>query len=323
MRKRWLQTGVLAFLLLVMGAIFVERQAVGDWLRLVGYTPPAAVSALASDDTMTAAAKNLFYVNHPDITTGQNFTTHCPAGTEKTVVLGCYVGNDNGIYIYEVSDPRLNGVEQVTAAHEMLHAAYRRLSASERTKVNAMLEDFYAHGLHDDRIKTTIDAYRSSEPHDIDNEMHSIFGSEVPDLPPALEAYYRQYFTNRMAVTDYTAAYQAEFTGRQAQVAAYDATLKGLKQQIDSDKATQQQQQTNLDQLKTNLKTDQAQGDIAAYNADARSYNQLAGSYNQLIDTLSSEISRYNQIVDQRNAVVLEEQQLIQAISPEPASPVR
>lgn len=322
MRKRWLQTGALVFLLLVMGVIFVKRQAIGDWLRLVGYTPPATVSALASDDTMTAAAKNLFYVNHPDITTGQDFTTHCPAGTEKTVVLGCYVGNDNGIYIYRVTDARLNGVEQVTAAHEMLHAAYRRLSEAERTKVNTMLEDFYAHGLHDERIKSTIDAYRSSEPHDIDNEMHSIFGSEVPDLPPALEAYYRQYFTNRKVVTDYTAAYQAEFSNRQAQVAAFDATLKSLKQQIDADKATQQQQQTELDQLKTKLKTDQAQGDIAAYNADARRYNQLADAYNRLINTLSAEIDRYNQIVDQRNAVALEEQQLVQAISPEPASPV-
>jgi hypothetical protein len=323
MRTRWLQTGVLVLLLLAIGLIFIRRQAISDWLRLVRYTPPAAVAALASDDTMTATAKNLFYVNHPDITTGKDFTSHCPAGTEKTVVLGCYVGNDGGIYIYRVTDARLNGVEQVTAAHEMLHAAYRRLSGPERAKVNAMLEDFYAHDLHDARIKSTLDAYRSSEPHDLDNEMHSIFGTEVADLPPALEAYYRHYFTNRQAVTNYTAVYQSEFSSRQAQVAAYDATLKSLKQQIDEDKASLQQQQSKLDALQAQVQADRARGDQAAYDADARAYNQQVSTYNALIRAVTDEINRYNEIVDKRNAVALEEQQLVQAISPETASPAR
>ena len=35
-------------------------------------------------------------------------------------------------YIYNVNDERLNGLKEVTAAHEMLHAAYERLPESDK-----------------------------------------------------------------------------------------------------------------------------------------------------------------------------------------------
>jgi hypothetical protein len=323
MRKKWVQTGILAGLLIALALLLLNRQAVRDWLLLVRYSPPVAVTALARDDTMTPKAEHLFYVNHPDITAGSDFTGHCPAGSEKTVVLGCYVGNDGGIYIYRVTDSRLEGVEQVTAAHEMLHAAYRRLSTAERNRVDAMLTDFYTHGLHDERIKSTIEAYRSSEPNDLANEMHSIFGSEVAELPPALETYYQRYFTDRAKVTAYTAAYQAEFTSRRQQVAAYDVTLKSLKQQIDADKASLQQQQTALDVQKAQLEAERSSDQTAAYNAAVSQYNQAVEAYNRLLQTTKDEIARYNDIVDRRNTLALEERQLVQAISPGsvPSSP--
>ncbi len=56
-------------------------------------------------------------------------------------ILGCYV--TQRIYIYDVKDAKLDGIREVTAAHEMLHAAYERMSSSEQTKVNALLEVEY------------------------------------------------------------------------------------------------------------------------------------------------------------------------------------
>ena len=34
--------------------------------------------------------------------------------SEKTIILGCYHSDQEGIFVYNVTDPRLSGVEQVT-----------------------------------------------------------------------------------------------------------------------------------------------------------------------------------------------------------------
>ena len=57
-------------------------------------------------------------------------------------MLGCYILN-KGIYVYDITDDRLAGVRQVTTAHEMLHAAYDRLSVKERAQVDAMTAAAY------------------------------------------------------------------------------------------------------------------------------------------------------------------------------------
>ena len=313
--KKWLQVTLLVLLLAATGGLLIERQAVLDWWHLRGYMAPAPVAGLAADDTMTPEAQRLFYVNRPNITNGSAFTTHCPAGSEKTVVLGCYVGQDTGIYVYAVSDARLNGVEQVTAAHEMLHAAYRRLSSSERKRVDAMLTDYYDHSLTDQRIKTTIEAYKTSEPNDVVNEMHSIFGTEVPNLPAPLEEYYKQYFTDRSKVTAYTASYQGEFTNRQTQVSAYDEQLKTMGKQIDTNETQLNQQKVALDQQSAQLQNLRSSGQIGAYNSGVAAYNRSADNYNVLLGQTKAMISQYNDIVGKRNAIALEEQQLTQELT--------
>ena len=214
-----------------------------------------------------------------------------------------------------MSDQRLDGVEQVTAAHEMLHAAYRRLSDSERQRVDAMLTDYYEHGLTDQRIKDTIAAYKQSEPNDVVNEMHSVFGTEVPNLPAPLESYYKQYFTNRQAVTSFTAKYEGEFTSRRDRVAQYDAQLTNLKQQIDAEEAQIDQQKTALDSQAAQLQSLRASGQIAEYNSRVGSYNQAVDAYNVLVQQTKQDINTYNDIVSQRNSLVLETQQLEQELS--------
>lgn len=315
MQRKAIQLSIVTILLALVLAVGLGHQSILDWWALRGYTVPGSVAALAGNDAMTATGRRLFYVNHPLIAGGSQFTGHCPAGSEKTVVLGCYVGNDGGIYIYQVTDARLNGVEQVTAAHEMLHAAYRRLSSHERAKVDAMLTDYYQHGLTDPRVQDTIAAYKKSEPNDVVNEMHSVFGTEIANLPAPLEAYYTQYFTNRSAVTAYTASYQAEFTDRQNKVTAYDAQLKTMKQQIDTNQAALDQQKAQLTRQAQQLDTERSGGQVAAYNAGVVTYNRAADAYNALLASTKDLIQQYNTTVDARNAVALEEQQLTQELS--------
>ncbi|MCA9328101.1 hypothetical protein KDA14_06240, partial [Candidatus Saccharibacteria bacterium] len=260
-------------------------------------------------------AKHLFYVNKPEIIGGEAFTADCPTGGEKTIVLGCYQSKDRGIFLYKVEDQRLDGVVQVTAAHEMLHAAYDRLSDEERSRVDSMLESFYKTGLSDQRVKDTIAAYKDSEPSEIDNEMHSIFGTEVANLPKELETYYTQYFKNRQAVVQFATDYQAEFTSRQNQVETYDAQLKALKQTIDANEKTLATMRASINALRDELDSLKAAQNYEAYNAKVSSYNQSVRAYNVLLAQTRTAIQQYNDIVDARNAIALEEEQLVQAIS--------
>jgi len=213
--RRIVPAATLVLLMLVLATLWLQRVRLMDWLAQRGYTASASVVTLAADDTMTADARHLFFVNRPVIDQAAAFNKACTNKTEKDVVLGCYHGDRQGIYLYDVTDPRLHGVEQVTAAHEMLHQAYDRLSAKERTRINGLLETYAKDGLTDQRIKDKLDAYKQSEPSALDTEMHSIFGTEVRNLPPALEQYYARYFTDRSKIIAFSDGYQAELASRQ------------------------------------------------------------------------------------------------------------
>lgn len=301
----------------VLMGVLVYRTNITDWWKLRGYDAPAKISMISSQDTMTDYAQKIFYVNHPQVI-GQasRFNSECPTSkAEQTIVLGCYHPNQNGIYIYSVTDARLDGVEQVTAAHEMLHAAYDRLSQNERSQVDRQLSDFYANGLQNDRIRKTIEAYKQTEPNDLVNEMHSIFGTEVRSLPPALEQHYKKYFGNRLQVVGYAEKYQSEFISRQDAVTSYDSQLKALKSQIDALEADLKSRQASITQQQKELLALRNSGDVNAYNSAVPAYNASIDSYNSGVQRAKALVAQYNQMVVARNSIALEESKLAQSLN--------
>lgn len=294
----------------------VKRQDIYDWIRLRGYEPPKAVSKLASDDTMTPYATKVFYVNRPQIVSDKAEFSNACEQTEQSIVLGCYVSGA-GIYLYKVSDKRLNGIIEVTAAHEMLHAAYDRLSSEERARVDDMISKAFK-DLNNTRIKETIERYRKQDPSIVANELHSIMGTEVNKLPKELEQYYAKYFNDRSIVVSYSEAYESEFGARQAQVGRYDDELEAMKAQIE-------QSQTNLDQLSSALDDERKRvtalgdsGNTAAYNIAASAYNKQVAEYNVQARQLQQLIDEYNELVKKRNALAVEVQGLVEAIDSRP-----
>ncbi|HSX36875.1 MAG TPA: hypothetical protein VLG13_02025 [Patescibacteria group bacterium] len=311
--------GVLLVGALAALAIFCEHQAVYDWLRLHGYQAPSDSAQLASDDTFTGTAKHIYYVNHPLLKSKADFAKACPGGNKETAVLGCYVPDQRGIFVLSVTDVRLAGIEQVTAAHEMLHAAYDRLSSRDKAQVDGWLMDYYQHDLNDQTIIDQMDSYKKTEPNDLVNEMHSVFGTEVVGLPANLENYYHRYFANRSKVATYYSTYEAEFSSRQAAIKQDDAELASLKEQVQAGEADLKTKQAALGTMQSRLVTERSSGNVAAYNAGVPAYNALVDSYNAEVATVRQLVSQYNQLVAARNAIVLEEQQLVQDISSQAA----
>ena len=297
--------GLVALLALPF-VVYAKAQAITDWWQLRGYTPPVAVSSLATEDTMTPYAKHVFYVNHPQITSSVvAFRQEC-SENEQTIVLGCYHPNQDGIDIYAVQDSRLHGVQEVTAAHEMLHAAYDRLSTKDKNYIDGLLENYYKNDLHDQRIITTINAYKKTEPGQVVNEMHSIFGTEIANLPPALETYYAKYFSNRAAITTLAANYQGAFTSLQSQIDSYDRQLATLKQQITDEEQSLQSQLSQLNADRSQLDAEKSSGQTGQYNAGVPAFNAEVDAYNAGITKLQSDIASYNSQVGTRNSIAKE-----------------
>lgn len=284
-----------------MGVLYWNRVAITDWFRLRNYHPPASIARLADQDTFKPYTRHLFYLNRPKLLNSvDSFRQHCPESPD-TIVLGCYHPDQNGIYIYNVQDATLAGVQQVTAAHEVLHSIYARLSGSERKQLNKELQDFYKHGLTDPRVKAEVKLYQATEPGSVMDEMSCTFGTEVADLPPALEAYYAKYFSNRSAIVAFEMQYESEFTGRMAAINDDDKRLNAMKTQINNEETSLATQLAQITAQRNRLNSLLSSGDAADYNNGVDSFNALVSSYNSGLSQLQQDIRTYNQLVQARN----------------------
>lgn len=304
------------FVVLVAAAVlgWVHQDYIQDWLKLRGYTAPQPIAQLADNTAMSGYGKRLFYVNKPQLDDKIAFNENCKNLAEEAAVLGCYKGDRQGIYIYDVTDERLKGIEEVTAAHEMLHQAYSRLDGDERKRIGDLLETYYRNSLTDQSVKDKIAIYEKTEPEHLTNEMHSIFGTEIHELPAELEEYYAQYFTDRQKVVAFRDASQAEFDKYRQQIAGYDAQLAMLKPQIDALEAELTQEIADLKGTKAEMDADLAAGRIQEFNAAVSSYNAKVKEYNNDLAALNKRIEEYNKLVNERNSVSVQVSELNQAL---------
>lgn len=294
--------------------IWWQRQQIFDWGRLYQYQPSSQIVELANATTMSDKGRHLFYVYHPMIESKDNFRNNCTEN-EHTIVLGCYVSR-KGIYIYDVSDPRLNGVKEVTAAHEMLHAAYERLNLRDKKQIDKLLNDAYDK-VTDQRIRGNIESYRKAGA-DVVNELHSILGTEVPNLPTGLETYYSRYFNDRAKIVNFSNQYKQAFDERQKKVEAADAKLAVLKSQIDVLQNSLQRQLVAIDDERSRMQALLSNEQKQAYNEAVPPFNSLVHIYNRDVNSVRNLIDEHNSIVVERNNVALEENQLIKAIDSRP-----
>lgn len=311
--RRLLPYLVLVALVAVGGTLWVNRDYLQDQLTLRGYEPSVEISALADDTAMTEYGRRLFLVNKPQLEGKIAFNEACRDLGEEAAVLGCYKGNRQGIFIFDVTDSRLHGVEQVTAAHEMLHQAYERLDSDTRSHVGKLLDDFYRNGLEDESIKSKIAIYED-DGSDLTNEMHSIFGTEVKDLPAELEDYYRQYFADRQKVVAFRDASNAGFERYRNQIVEYDRRLDQLRQEIDSMEVELKAEAAELKSAKATLDADLAAGRVQKYNAGVAPYNALVVQYNRDLAAVNRSIEEYNRLVQERNAVSVQVSELNKAL---------
>lgn len=275
------------FILAVAMLVIVYGQRVIDHFEAARFAPSSSVASVHDNLKLTGLGHDLLYASSPSVETGQKFNSHCETTERTAAILGCYYKRT--IYLYDVTNPELAGAEEVTAAHEMLHAAYDRLQIWEKSRVNSLLEAEYAKIKDQPDIKKLMEYYTANEPREIDNELHSIIGTTVASISPDLEQYYGQYFTDRGAILTMNAKYNTVF-------ATIEAQATKLADQIDRDGPV-------------------LQSDLSAYEAertvltnDIQIFNQrVKGNYYTSTDVLEYArqvlISRSNSLEAERVAL--------------------
>jgi len=286
-------------------------QSISDYLRLRNYDPPQRIEKLADDTTMDENTRRLFYVNHPQLSDKAEFNSECRT-TEESIILGCYVAN-KGIFLLDVEEPTLNGVIEVTAAHEVLHAHYDRLSSTEREKVDKMTRDFFQN-ITSERIKKTIESYRKKDPSIVPNELHSILATEVGELSPELEDYYKKYFKDRKKLVEFSERYEKAFIDLENQAKIIETRLSSLQSQIDANRSQIDALSDELDEEKARLDELLRNNQAEEYNSSVDDFNRRVSGYNSLINQTRQLINQYNDLVAEQHSLVLRQQELNEAI---------
>ncbi len=190
-RRTIIDLVLLAGVLLAGLAALRNADRIGDWWHFLRYEPPADVVRLRDEMRLSPEGEKLFYRFSPRFASREEIAKPCARPG-----LGCVAGTS--IYILEEDSDAARLRSVVTAAHEMLHVAYSRLTPAEKTELRHALNE-QIQLLQKHPVLLRFSNFRGEEYYD---EAHAYIGTEVRRLTDRLEAHYRRYFTDRGRIVD-------------------------------------------------------------------------------------------------------------------------
>ena len=296
--------------------LFANRQYALDQVTVWSYQPSASIEALDNKVQFTDKGQFTFYATKPVVASSNEFNGKCPRQEEGSPILGCYTAEDR-IYVFDVTNEQLDGMKEVTAAHEMLHAVWKRMSADDQERIGKLLTAAYDKNASPE-LRERMAYYQRTEPDAITNELHSILGTEMSDLGPELESYYSQYFKNRQVVLDLHAKYSAVYTALYTRAdtlyaqlqaladsiekrsTAYDGSITQLSNDINSfnsraaNDGFSSASQFNAERSVLVVRSNQLDSERAGINNDISTYDTMYKEY----ETIASQIELLNKSVD-------------------------
>jgi len=301
-------------IVLAGGWLLLNRQYVADQLTVWSYEPAASVSTIEDRLLLTNDGQFYFYAAQPRVAPAEDFNEECPRQEPGSPILGCYAYGK--IYIFDIENETLDGIEEVTAAHEMLHVAWDRLGVSEKERLSTLLLQVYE-AQKTPELEERIEYYERTQPGEVVNELHSILPTEVQVLNDELETYYAQYFEDRSAIVSLYEQYNAVF------VLVVDR-IETLFQDLTVLSATIEQRRTVYETSVQLLAADITEFNTRANNGDFASQQQFNVERSVLIQrtnsleterqSISILINRYNTQYEEYVTLATELQSLNQSI---------
>jgi hypothetical protein len=309
--------GLLAFILSLAAAylLFVNRQYVLDQLSVWQYEPTSEIVAFVERSGMNETGKFYFYASQPSLLEAQAFNKECDRKEEHTAILGCY--NGRYIYIYNVANEDIDGIREVTAAHEMLHAAYDRLNTEERQSIDKLVEEEYTKLSGIEEFSERMAFYARTEPGERDNELHSLIGTEVADIAPALERHYARYFSDRSKIVTLHQKYATVFSELKVRADALSAQLTQLGDRIETQSAAYNKAITQFNQDVSAFERKAQNNGFTSQEELDRERNALLARADRLETNrqlINDEVTQYNQLRDELLSISSESEALNRSI---------
>ena len=288
----------LALLLIVLfGAVWVvlNRQKVVDMITVWRYNPSSSVLALADRSGMSDNGRFMFYASRPLVASKDQFNANCQKMIEKTAILGCYTKKQ--IFVYDITDPRLDGIREVTASHEMLHAVYDRMSPNEKKRIDSLVEQ-ETKNLTDQKLQERLALYDKTELGERNNELHSIIATEINQISPDLEKHYAQYFKDRQAVVKLSESYARVFREIENEQNRLVTEITELAGRIETAVASYKQEVVALSEAIDRFNERARNGQFSSQSAFDAERRRLTREQNLLAsvrEQINDDISAYNQ----------------------------
>jgi hypothetical protein len=227
---------VVVFAAVVYGSVTYlvpNPHTIADLINVVRFKPTAAIDEQIHRDDMTGHGRFLYLASEPTVEPRRQFNQICSAVTTDTGVLGCYIDATKRIYIFHETDKRVDGTEEVMAAHEMLRAAWDRMTPAQRAPLLVQLNNvLYKNDDPNLYLSDSIAAARRDDPHDSNAELYATIGTEVPSVGKVLEASYAQFFVKRSIVTALNAHAISYIVALRHKVAKLSSTMTKLNDTI-------------------------------------------------------------------------------------------
>lgn len=299
---------ILAVLAAMAVAVVLNRQRIYDFFRGISYKPTAEMVGIREKLNLTDEGVFLFNASRPELNVRDEFNEKCRAGQDfEVAVLGCYV--DGNIYVYDIESEELDGIRELTTAHELLHAVYARMSDGDKAILEPLLESVYA--TNKDVLESDIDTYDEVAKME---ELYVRAGTEIKDLPKALEDEYARVFEDQDAVVAYYEGYIAVFREVEAELEALTGEMEALTAEIEQKTMEYERRFAQLDadivsfnscaEVAGCFKTEdefyaRRSGLVAEQGALGVMYEELNGlidQYNQKVEAYNNEVLRSNEL---------------------------
>lgn len=278
---------------------FLCSDVIRNWI----YQTPPAVEQLVLNLRLTDQGKFVFGAVDPQIETQAVFNSSCPVAEESASSLGCYDPVKQKVHIYNVESEELAGEIEATAAHELLHAAWDRLSTYDRARLEPLLLEVYnSDEYHEMLVKSTADY--SAE--NFLTELHSQIAERIKDLPSELEKHYAKYFLDQDLIVTYFEQYSSVFSKLVAEAEALAAEIDADRAETDRLAAEYQAWADDYGARVDQFNACAVDPECALANFDAQASTLIAegkrldaayDAYVAAIDALNEKIDRYNSSV--------------------------
>ena len=294
-KKSIIGGGLSIIILAIAGFLLLNQQYVKDQVTVWSYQPSSQIESIEKRVSFTGKGQFYFYATQPEVDGSEKFNLDCPRQEVGNPILGCY--NAGRIYIYDVTNEQLDGIEEVTAAHEMLHSVWERHSTSEQARIGALLRVEFQKLTDDPEFSERMGYYQRTEPGEFENELHSFIGTEAATLSPELETYYAQYFKDRQKVVGLHAKYDTVFNTLRTQSESLYKELTSLSVSIESRTVQYNAEVTQLSADIGSFNTRANNGSFSSINQFNRERAALLARTDQtdaMRASISSDIETYN-----------------------------